>query len=154
MSTIGKRTIFVGPAGTNNCVPMNVEGKAVTAIAPGTIVEQVAAGLQINAAAATVFGQRLLVADKNQLLSKAVDAALVINENMVAVVGRSGEFINVLTVTGQVIVKGAPMSLNGAGLLKLAVTPGTVGATSEQVLAYADETITTAATVLVRVVVA
>lgn len=154
MSTIGKRLIYVGPADGANHKPLNVEGKAITAIAPGTVVEQVATGLQINANAATVFGQELLVADKDQMRSLSVDDAWTIDENMVAIAARSGEFLNVLVVTGQALVSGVPLSLNGAGLLKIAVTPATVGVTSEQVLCYADETVTTTATQLVRVRVA
>ena len=74
---------------------------------------------------------------------------------MVAIKARSGDILNVLVATGQAIAsKGTPLSLNGAGLLKIAVTPATVGATSEQVLAYADEIVTTTGTQLVRVRVA
>lgn len=152
MSVIGKRTIFAGPADGSNHKPLNVEGVALAAIAPGTVVESVATGLQVNASAATLFGQELLVADKNQQQTKSIDDPWVINENMVAIKARSGEFLNVLVATGQAITeRGKPLSLNGAGLLKIAVTPATVGVTSEQVLAFADEIITTIATTLVRV---
>jgi len=155
MSSIAKRTIYVGPGGDNNGKPLVIEGVALAATAPGTVVEQVATGLQANAAAATVFGQELLVADKDQARSKSVDDAWTISENMVAIKARSGDILNVLVATGQTIsAKGTPLSLNGAGLLKIAVTPATVGVTSEQVLAYADEIITTSATTLVRVRVA
>jgi len=155
MSSIAKRTIYVGPGGDNNGKPLVIEGVALAATAPGTVVEQVATGLQANAAAATVFGQELLVADKDQARSKSVDDAWTISENMVAIKARSGDILNVLVATGQTIsAKGTPLSLNGAGLLKIAVTPATVGVTSEQVLAYADEIITTSATTLVRVCVA
>ena len=155
MIVIGKRVIFVGPADNANHKPLCVEGKAITAITPGTVVESVATGLQINAAAATLFGQELLVADKDQMRSKSVDDDWTINENMVALKLRSGEFVNVLVATSQTIdVRGKPMSLNGAGLLKIAVTPATVGVTSEQVLFYSDEIITTTATTLVRMRVA
>ena len=67
---------------------------------------------------------------------------------------RSGEFLNVLVATGQTLIKGSPLSRNGAGLLKLAVTPATVGATSEEIAAFSDEAVTTSATTLVRVRVA
>lgn len=156
MSVIGKRTIFVGPADGSNHKPLNVEGKAIAATLPGLIVEQVATGLQINAAAATLFGQELLVADKDQQRSKSVDDSWTINENMVAIAPRSGEFVNVIVVDGNDITsRGTPLSLNGAGKLKIAVTPAVVGATSEQVLAYSDEIVnTTGADALVRVRVA
>ena len=71
-----------------------------------------------------------------------------------AIAPRSGEFVNALVATGQTLIKGSPLARNGAGLLKLAVTPATVGATSEEIVGYADETITTVATILVCVRVA
>jgi hypothetical protein len=149
----GKQTIYVG--GESGSYPFIVEGKAVAAIVPGTVVEAVSGGLQANANAATVFGQELLVADKDQQRSKLVTDAWTISENMVAIKANSGEILNVLVATGQTIsARGTPLSLNGAGLLKIAVTPATVGATSEQVLAYSDEIITTSGTTLVRVRVA
>lgn len=156
MATIGKRTIYVGAGDYGDHKPLNIEGVALAAIAPGTVVEQVATGLQANANAATVFGQELLVADKNQLQSKTVDDAWTINENMVAIKARSGDFLNVLVADGNnITAKGTPLSLNGSGLLKIAVTPATVGATSEQVLAYSDEIINVSgADALVRVRVA
>lgn len=156
MSTKGKRTIYVGPADGSDHKPLNIEALATAAIAPGTVVDFAAAdaGFEVNATAATVWSEMLLVADKDQQRSKSVDDAWTINENMVAIQPRSGELMNVLVATAQTLVKGSALALNGAGLLKLAVTPATVGATSEQVLAYADETITTTATTLVRVRVA
>lgn len=155
MSVLGKRVIYVGPADGANHKPLNVEGVALAAIAPGTVVEAVAGGLQANANAATVFGQELLVADKDQQRSRSVDDAWTINENMVAVKPRSGEFVNVLVAAGNnLTARGIPLSLNGSGLLKIAVTPATVGVTSEQVLAYSDEIVNVAADALVRVRVA
>lgn len=156
MSTKGKRVIYVGPADGSNHKPLNVEGVAVAAVLPGIIVEQVAAGLQANAAAATVFGQELLVTDKDQMRSKSVDTAWTIDENMVAIKLRSGEFANVMVADGNdITARGVPLSLNGAGKLKIAVTPATVGVTSEQVLCYSDEIVdTTGADALVRVRVA
>jgi hypothetical protein len=156
MATIGKRTIYVGPADGANAKPLNIEGKAIAAIAPGTVVEEVAGGLQANANAATVFGQELLVADKDQMRSKTVDDAWTINENMVAIKARSGDILNVLVADGNNITsRGVPLSLDGSGLLKIAVTPATVGATSEQVLCYSDEIINVSgADALVRVRVA
>ena len=156
MSTIGKRVIYVGPADGANSKPLHLEGVSLTAsLLPGTVVEQVATGLQANAAAATLFGQELIVADKNELMSKSVDDVWTQNENMVAVRPRSGDFVNVLVATGNNIVsRGTPLSLNGAGLLRIAITPATVGVTSEQVLCYSDEIIDVTANALVRVRVA
>ena len=151
MSTKGKRVIYVGPADNANHKPLNVEGVAVAAVAPGTVLKQTTSGLDANDIVATTFGEQLIVADKDQQRSKSVDDAWTINENMVAIAPRSGEFLNALVATGQTLERGSPLSRNGAGLLKLAVTPATVGATSEEVVAYADETVTTTATQLVAV---
>ncbi len=157
MSVIGKRLIYVGPADGSNHKPLNVEGKSITAsVLPGTIVEAVATGLQLNASAATLFGQELLVADKDQMRTLSVDDAWTQDENMVAIKARSGEFLNVLVADGNnILATGTPLSLDGSGVLKIAVTPATVGATSEQVLCYSDEIINVSgADALVRIRVA
>lgn len=152
MSTKGKRLIYVGPADGSNHKPLNVEGVAIDAMLPGTIVENVAGGLQTNATAATVAGQEMLVADKDQMRSKSVDDAWTINENMVAIKARSGEFLNVIVAAGNDITsRGVPLSLDGSGKLKIAVNPATVGVTSEQNMAYSDEIINAVADTLVRV---
>ena len=154
MSTLGKRVIFVGPADNANHKPLTIEGKAVAAIAPGTFLKRTAAGLDVNDIAAIIFGEQFIIADKDQQRSKSVDDAWIINENMVAIAPRSGEFVNALVVTAQTLIIGDPLSRNGAGLLKLAVTPVTVGATSEEIVGYADEAIVTSGTQLVCVRVA
>lgn len=138
MSTIGKRVIFVGPAGAgNNSKPLNVEGKALAAIAAGTVVEKTATGIQALATAATVFGKELLVADKDQMRTRSVDDPWTINENMVAIKPRSGEFVNVLVAAGNDITSaGMALSSNGDGTLKIAATDGT-----EEILAHSEEVI-------------
>jgi len=151
MSLLGKRVIWVGPADGSNAKPLNIEGVAVAAIAPGTILKRTAAGLDANDVAATTFGEQLIIADKDQQRSLSVDDAWTISENMVGIALRSGEFANALVATGQTLISGDPLSRNGAGLLKLAVTPATVGATSEEIVCFADEAITTTATTLVRI---
>lgn len=151
MSTKGKRVIYVGPADGSNHKPLNIEGVAVTAIAPGTFLKQTTSGLAVNNIAAIIFGEQFIIADKDQQRSKSVDDAWTINENMVAIAPRSGEFVNALVVTGQALTRGTPLARNAAGLLKIAVTPATVGATSEEIACYSDEDVTTSATQLVRV---
>ena len=123
MSTLGKRVIYVGPADGANHKPLNVEGLCVAAMAPGTILKQDSSGLDINDNAATVFGQRLLIADKDQMRTKSVDTNWTINENMVAIAPRSGEFFNALTATGLIISAGVTMTRNGAGLFAFESTP-------------------------------
>lgn len=145
MSVKGKRTIYVGPAGSSNSKPLNVEAVALAALAPGTYLEKGATGFAANTSAATVFGNRILFADKDQQRSRSVDDNWTINENMVAIQPRSGEFLNVLVATGQTLAIGDPLVSNGAGLLVL----GT-GASTQKVVCTADEAIVTSATTLVR----
>lgn len=140
MSTVGKRTIYVGPADGSDHKPLNVEGLALSAATlPGTLVALTATGIQTNASAATVFGQLTLVADKDQQRSKSVDDAWTQNENMVAIQPRSGELVNVLVAATQnITARGTALSRNGAGLLKIALTNGT-----EEIVAYSDEIVDT-----------
>ena len=149
MSTIGKRTIYVGPADGSSHKPLNVEGVAVAATAPGSVVGEGATGLTKLTDTAGDFLKQFLVADKDQQRSKSVDDDWTINENMVAIAPRSGDFINVLVITAQALVVGtAVVRSSTAGALKIGA-----GATDE-VVGYADETVTTTATQLVRVRVA
>ncbi len=92
MSTIGKRVIFVGPADGSNHKPLHVEGKAVAASQPGSVVGRSAAGLTNVTDATGDFTEQFLVVDKDQMRSKSVDDNWTINENMVAIAPRSGEF--------------------------------------------------------------
>jgi hypothetical protein len=156
MATKGKRNIYVGPADHGHAgKPLNVEGKALGVVRPGALCSEAATGIDENAVAATVFGASRLWADKDQQRTRSVDFDWIINENMVAIRARSGEFLNVLVATGQAITKsGTPLSSNGDGTLKIAVTPAVVGVTSEEILAYSDEIITTTGVELVLVVIA
>lgn len=103
MSAKGKRVIFAGPADGSNHKPLNIEGVAVSAMLPGTFLKQTTSGLAVNDIAAIIFGEQTIIADKNQQQSKSVDDAWTINENMVAIAPRSGEFVNVLVATGQTL---------------------------------------------------
>lgn len=135
MSTVGKRVIYVGPADDANHKPLNVEGVALTAVLPGTVMKRTASGLDASDIAATVFGNQLLVADKDQQRTRSVDDAWTLNENMVAIAPRSGEFLNVLVASGEnITIPGTALSSNGDGTLKVALTDGT-----EDILCYADE---------------
>ena len=142
MSTISKRTIYVGPAGSSNSKPLNVEGVSLTAaVLPGTVMQQAATGLQLNAVAAAIFGGVLLVADKDQQRTRSVDDAWTQNENMVAIQPRSGEFFNALVADGNnILTRNTPLTRNGAGLLRIALTDG-----SEDILCYSDEIINVSA---------
>ena len=139
MSTIGKRTIFVGPADGPNHKPLHVEGLKTGAgvVAPGTVVRYTVGTLTQNVIAAAVDSQ-FFVADRNFLLQKDVDTVWPL-ENMVAIQPRTGEFLNVRVVTGQALVIGTPLTRDGAGSLRIALTDGT-----EQIHAYSEEAVTTA----------
>lgn len=154
MSDVGKRVIYVGPADDADHKPLHVEGIATEAsILPGSVLDYAAAsaGLELMDDLATVFGKPLLVADKDQMRSKSVDDAWTVDENMVAIQPRSGEFLNVLVITGQALVRGTALTRSSAtpGALIIAATDGT-----EEILCHADEVVTTTATQLVRVRVA
>ena len=149
MSAIGKRVIYVGPADGADHKPLNVEGLAVAATAPGSVVGQSGSGLTKLTDAAGDFIKEFLVADKDQQRSKSVDDDWTIAENMVAVAPRSGEFVNVLCITAQAITIGIALARSGtAGALKIA------GGATDEIVGYAAETVTTTATQLVAVRVA
>ena len=150
MSVIGKRVIYVGPADDSNHKPLNVEGVAIAATTPGSVVGQGASGLTLVTDATGDFTAQFLVADKDQQRSKSVDDDWTIDENMVAIAPRSGEFINVLVITAQAVLIGSPLARSATpGVLQLAATDGT-----DEIVGYADETVTTTATQLVCVRVA
>jgi hypothetical protein len=138
-TSIGKRSVFVGPAERGNCSPLQVEGLVAEAgILPGTLVQQAAAnaGLEINdTAAAAAFGKQLLVADRNALKQEAIDVAWEVGEVMQAISPRDGEFFNVVLASGNnVTALDVPLTVNGAGKLAIAASDGTV-----PVLFYAKE---------------
>lgn len=154
MSTVGKRVIYVGPADDADHKPLHVEGIATEAgIYPGSVLDYAAAsaGFELMDDAATVFGKPLLVADKDEMRSVSVDTAWTVNENMVAISPRSGEFLNVRVITAQALVRGTPLTRSVAtpGALIIAATDGT-----EEILCFSDEVVTTTATQLVRVKIA
>lgn len=151
MSVIGKRVIYVGPADGSNSNPLTVEGIAdEAAILPGSVIDYAATsdGFELMDDAATVFGKPLLVANKQEMTSEDIETAWTLNETMVGIQPRSGERLNVLTITAQALVRGTALTRSAAtpGALVIAATDGT-----EEVLCYADEVVTTAATQLVRV---
>lgn len=150
MSVIGKRVIYVGPADDSNHKPLNVEGIAVAATAPGSVVGNGTTGLTKVTDLTGDFTKQFLVADKDQQRTRSVDDDWTINENMVAIAPRSGEFVNVLVITAQAVTTGIALARSStAGALKIAA-----GDNTDEVVAYADETVTTAATQLVTVRVA
>lgn len=134
---MAKRKIYVGPAdNANSTQPLLVEGKVLDAFTPGEILKQTATGLATTDKAATVFDSELLVAiEQGSHVGADITTAWVVDETGKALALRSGEFANVSVAAGNnITTKGAALSSNGDGTLKIAVTDGT-----EQILAYSDE---------------
>lgn len=142
---MAKRTIYLGPADNGDQSALHVEGAAVDAFLPGTLLKQTASGLATSDIAATDFSNECIVArEYGDHVEQGVDDAYTIGDVALGVVARSGEFLNVRVAAGQdITAKGTPLSSNGDGTLKIATVPATVGATSEQVLFYADEIVNT-----------
>jgi hypothetical protein len=150
-TSIGKRSIYKGPAESGECSPLQEEGLCAEAgILPGTLVQQAAAGagLEVNDTAAIAsFGKKVLVANRNELMSRNVDEAWTLGDTMQALVPRSGEYFNVIVAAGNNIVNlDTPLTVNGAGKLAIAATDGTV-----PVLFKANEIVNAVADTLVEV---
>lgn len=133
---MAKHTIYLGPADSANCHALRVEGLAVDAVLPGTLVKQTAAGLATSDKAATVFDSQVLIAEEyGAHVGQDVGTAYPIGGVCLSVDLRSGEFANVRVATGNnLTAKGIALSSNGDGQFKIAATDGT-----EQVLLYSDE---------------
>lgn len=133
---MAKHKIYLGPADSANCHALRVEGLAVDAVLPGTLVKQTAAGLATSDKAATVFDSQVLIAEEyGAHVGQDVGTAYPIGGVCLSVDLRSGEFANVRVATGNnLTAKGIALSSNGDGQFKIAATGGT-----EQVLLYSDE---------------
>lgn len=147
---MSRNKIYVGAADCATYKHHLVEGLAVDAIVPGTLVKQTAAGLATSDKAATVFDSEALVAiEQGAHVGAEIDTPYTVGDTAMAAQARSGEFFLVSVAAGQNITsKGVGLSSNGDGSLKIAATDGT-----EQILFYSDEIVNTggaAALVLVR----
>lgn len=133
---MAKHKIFLGPADSGAPHALRVEGLAVDAVLPGSLVKQVAGGLETSDKAATVFDSQVLIAEEyGAHVGQDVDTAYTIGDVCLSVNLRSGEFVNVRVATGSnLTAKGIALSSNGDGQFKIAATDGT-----EQVLLYSDE---------------
>lgn len=142
MAVKGKRLIFSG--GMTLCA---TEGVAATADLPGTAVTHTATTLTTNVSASTVFGAPKLFCDYDMLAAKTVDDAWTVGGTMIARELIQGATANLLVASGNNITKrGVPLTVNGAGLLKIAATTG-----ADYIYAYSDEIINATANTLVRV---
>lgn len=155
MAERGKRVIYVGPAPGKQHKPLYIEAELVFSgsLLPGTLLklnEAAPMGLESDNKPSTLFGQVSLVLDKRGHGSAEIEDVVAVGENVRAIQPRSGEFINVLVITGQVLVKGTALVRGGTGptrgRLKVALTNGT-----EDIFGFSDEIVTTTATQLVCV---
>lgn len=143
-----KTLVWRGSASAANMQPNLLEGLAIDSMLPGTLLDVKALGLETSAQAATTAGITPVFANRDVMRQKNMDVAWVIAESMQAVEFRSGEFGTVRVAASQDITKRrTPLSSNGDGTLKIAVTPVTVGVTSEEIICYSDEIINTGGSV-------
>lgn len=143
---MAKNVIWAGPADQANASPMTVEGLAVQALLPGSLVAVDASGMDYSDADATVDTDLLVVREVGENYGKKITEAWTINENAIAVRPRSGEFVNVRLAASQTVVYGSPLTSNGDGTFKVA-TPAT-----DVVHLYAREAVTTGAGVTTTLV--
>lgn len=149
-----KTLVWRGNVADANRQPLLIEGLAIDAMLPGTLLDTKAAGLETSDQVATTFGARPVFANRDMMRHKNMDEAWVITESMQAVEFRPGESGTVRVAASQdITLPRTPLSSNGDGTLKIAVLPVTVGATSEEIICYSDEIIdTSAAVALVNVI--
>ena len=143
---MAKRKIWLGPIDNGVNGPLlGSPGLVVDAFTAGELLVRTAAGYATASAAATVFGAELLIAQEiSEGEGGLITTAYTVGDTVEPIVVRSGEFVNVAVAAGNnITTKGTALSSNGDGTLKIAVTPATVGATSEQVLFYSNEIVNT-----------
>ena len=143
----GKQTIWVGPADGPDPKPRTVEGICLTACPPGTLLKQLATGLEVQDNDSADFGEPFIVADKNSLMSKSITDNWTVDESMSAILAQPGNILNVLVADAQTLIIGDALSANATGqLVKTAALDGT-----DAILAYAEEALTTSGVTLVTV---
>lgn len=140
--------IYQGPADGGTGHPLIVEGKALDAIAPGTLVERTTTGMSTSNDASTVFGTEVLVAkEQGSHISDTALQAYTIGDTAMAIAVRSGEFVLCKVAAGNNITrKGMALSSAGDGSLKIAATDGT-----DNVLFNSDQVVNVTTAQLVRV---
>ncbi len=139
-----KNKIWLGPADGSNAKALLVEGQADDAIIPGSLVERTSTGLATSDNVATVFNSEVLVAiEEGSHRGGTVTTPYTVGDVAMAAKLRSGEFVLVRVAAAQnITVTGTPLSSNGDGTAKIALTDGT-----EQILLYAEEVINTGGSV-------
>jgi hypothetical protein len=140
---MAKRKIHLGPA-DGSAKALYVEGLAVDAFLPGTLLKQTASGLETSDIADSAFNSECIVAKEiSESEGGLITTAYTVGDTAAGVVVRSGEFANVRVAASQnITTKGTALASNGDGTLKIAATDGT-----DQVLFYSDEIVNTGGSV-------
>lgn len=126
--------IFAGPAG---CDPLLVEGKAIDAFLPGTLLTRSAAGLATSTKAATTFGNDFIIAkEQPSTLGGGIAVAAVVGDTAEAIVCRTGEYVYLPFKVANITAKSTAVAANGNGQFKAAALDN-----SEQVFAYTEQVI-------------
>jgi len=136
-----RNKIWVGPADGGNAKPLIVEDAVLDDFSAGELLVQSATGLATSTKAGTLFNQEVLLAREiGAHLGGDIDTKATVGDTGQAIRLRSGEFALVrVAATQNILSKGTGLTSNGDGTFKIAVTPATIGVTSEQVLVFAEE---------------
>lgn len=127
--------------------PIQVEAKSAAVLKAGALVVKNGSGLFAeHGTDGAGAGVKLYLVDVNTLKQEAAaTSTFASGDTTVAFEPRPGERYNALVATGQTLVADSPLASNGDGTLRL----GVVG--TDDILAYADEAVTTTAEQLVAI---
>lgn len=128
--------------------PIQVEAKSAAVLKAGELVFKSGVNREFDRILVSGAGAgfKLYLVDVNTLKQEsAATSTWAIGETVVAFEPRPGERYNALVATGQTLVADSPLTTNGDGTLRL----GVVG--TDDILAYADEAVTTTAEQLVAI---
>lgn len=130
-----KRIILKGLYGVRD------EGKAVAAITPGHLIEEVAAGVQVHSTAAA--NAMPMFALEREMTGDGIDVAYAANDTVLFVVAQPGAMINALVAAGApAIAVGDALESAGDGTLRKAVTDAATDDTQrDAIVAYAREAV-------------
>lgn len=129
-------TVFAGPV--ESVKPLMSEAKIATGetITGGMLVE-LSSGEWVVHGTGDVGGD-VYVIDMDTIGQKAVADTLTVGQSAAAFIPQVGYSYNVVLAASQTVAKGASLSSNGAGAIKVAATDG-----SDEALFVADEAVTT-----------
>ena len=139
-------TVFAGPVEAVKPLMTEAVIKAGESLLGGHLVE-LDSGEWTAHGTADVGGD-IYIADMDTIGQKAVTAALTVGQSHLAFIPQVGYAYNMILAASQTVAKGASLTSNGDGTLKLAATDG-----SSEALFVADEAVPTGggATARIRV---